>query len=96
MEVCRHCAGSLHFEDVAGPGTIFSFIVVRHQTVPGRVPPYVVAIVEFPEQDGVRVTGVVQAPADEVRIGMPVLPRMVGIAGSDLSAPEFVAAASAP
>jgi uncharacterized OB-fold protein len=88
---CRHCAGALHFEDVTGPGEIFSFIVVRHQTVPGRVPPYVVAIVEFPEQDRVRVTGIVQVPTDEVRIGMAVSPRMVPIAGSELCAPEFVA-----
>jgi uncharacterized OB-fold protein len=89
-EVCRHCAGALRFEDVTGAGTIFSFIVVRHQTVPGHEPPYVVAIVEFPEQSGVRVTGVVQAPADEVRIGMPVSTRMVAVAGSELCAPQFV------
>jgi hypothetical protein len=94
MEVCRYCAGPLHFEEVTGPGTIFSFIVVRHQTVPGREPPYVVAIVEFPDQHGVRVTGVVQAAPEEVRIGMPVSPRMVKIAGSDLCAPEFVVATS--
>jgi uncharacterized OB-fold protein len=94
MEVCRHCAGPLHFEDVTGSGRIFSFIVVRHQTVPGRVPPYVVAIVEFPEQGGVRVSGVVKAPPDEVRIGMSVSPQMVSIAGSDLRGPEFVVASS--
>jgi hypothetical protein len=38
----------------------------------------------------------VQATVDEVRIGMPVSPRMVSIAGSDLCAPEFVAVSSSP
>jgi uncharacterized OB-fold protein len=89
-EVCRSCGGSLSFDEIRGPGTIFSFIVVRHQTVPGRRPPYVVAIVEYPNHDGIRLTGVVRAAADTVQIGMPVSAVLTPIGDSDLRAPEFV------
>lgn len=89
-EACRHCAAPTGFEPVSGAGTVFSFIVVRQPTVPGHEVPYVVALVELDEQADLRVTGVVQAPTDRVHIGMRVEARMVAIAGSEVSAPEFV------
>ncbi len=47
---------------------------VNHQPwMPGPEPPYVVAIVELPEQDGLRLTtNIVNCAPDDVRIGMPV------------------------
>ena len=41
--------------------------------IPSLDPPYVVAIVELPEQDGLRLTtNIVGCEPDDVRIGMPV------------------------
>jgi uncharacterized protein len=55
----------------AGTGEIFSYVVHHHPPVPGRRPPYVVALVELTE--GVRLMAeLVDVPPDEVRIGAPV------------------------
>ncbi|WP_018655432.1 OB-fold domain-containing protein [Actinomadura flavalba] len=55
----------------AGRGTVHSYVVHHHPPVPGRTPPYVVAVVELDE--GVRIVGNVNGcdPAD-VHVGMPV------------------------
>ena len=47
---------------------------VNHQPwIPGFDPPYVVAIVDIEEQEGLRLTtNLVGCEPDEVRIGMPV------------------------
>src|SRR6201999_3597884 len=47
LERSRYTGGPVHFEEVSGNGTIFSYIVVRQALVPGRVPPYVVGLVEL-------------------------------------------------
>jgi len=55
----------------AGRGEVYSYVVHHHPPVPGRTPPFVVAVVELPE--GVRVVGnVIDCDPAEVRIGMPV------------------------
>ena len=59
----------MHFEEVSGDGTIFSYIVVRQALVPGRVPPYVVGLVELVEQPGLRINAVIDADPADVRIG---------------------------
>lgn len=92
LEHCRYCGAPTAFEPVSGRGTVFSFIVVRQQTVPGHEAPYVVALVELAEQPDIRLTAVVQAPPAEVRIGMPVTAVMVPIGDGTYSAPEFVPA----
>jgi hypothetical protein len=55
----------------SGPGTVHSFVVHHHPPTPGRVPPYVVVLVDLAE--GVRVVGELLGadPADVV-VGMPV------------------------
>jgi uncharacterized OB-fold protein len=68
--------GTVTFEPVSGRGTIFSFIVVRQQTVPGHQTPYVVGVVELDEQVGLRLTGIVDAEPDEVRVGARVRARL--------------------
>jgi uncharacterized OB-fold protein len=89
LETCRHCCGETRFEAVSGQGTVYSFIVVRRQSVPGFVPPYVVGVVEIVEQPGVRLTGVIEADPTEVAIGQPVRAVIRSIAGSHYSAPAW-------
>ncbi|MCU1353773.1 MAG: putative nucleic-acid-binding protein containing a Zn-ribbon [Acidimicrobiales bacterium] len=70
---CPRCGGSeLAPEAVSGRGTVHSF-TVNHQPWDGDPEPWVIALVELPEQPGLRLTtNIVGCPADEVRIAMPV------------------------
>ena len=72
--VCPACLGrSLAPEAVSGRATVHTFSINVQQWMPGPEPPYVVAIVELPEQEGLRLTtNIVNCPADDVRIGMPM------------------------
>jgi uncharacterized OB-fold protein len=90
LEACRYCGSPNEFEPVSGRGSVFTFIIVRQQTVPGHAAPYVVAVVELEEQSDIRVTGVVQGPIEAVHIGMPVEARLVQVGDSTFFAPEFV------
>ena len=92
LERCRRCGGAITFEPVSGDGTLFSFIVVRHPAVPGHEIPYVVALVELAEQPGLRMTAVLDADPDAVKIGMPVRARLVKVGTDGLQAPEFAPA----
>ncbi|GAB2810040.1 hypothetical protein GCM10022221_04300 [Actinocorallia aurea] len=56
---------------VSGRGTVYSYVVHHHPPVPGRTPPYVVALVEL--EEGPRIIGnVLGAEPSEVSVGMPV------------------------
>ena len=58
-------------EAVAGTATLHTHTVNRQAWLPGFDPPYVVAIVDLTEQDGLRLTtNLVNCALDEVRIGM--------------------------
>ena len=59
------------YEVASGNGTVFSFVVHHAPKVPGRTPPFVIALVELAE--GVRMLGELRnvEPAS-VEIGMPV------------------------
>jgi len=84
LERCRRCAGPTAFEDVAGTGEIYSFIVVRHPSVPAFVPrlPYAIAVVTLDE--GVRLPGmVVGIDTSEVAIGQRVTAEWESLPGSD-------------
>ena len=60
-------------EPVSGTGVLHTYTVNRQAWLPGFDPPYVVAIVELAEQEGLRLTtNIVGIPADDVRIGMEV------------------------
>jgi len=89
QEACRRCGGPTTFEAVNGTGTIFSFIVVRQQTVPGHEAPYVIGLVELDEQPGLRLTARVDADPADVTIGARVQARLVEIGDSGFRAPEF-------
>jgi uncharacterized protein len=88
LERCRHCAGTTAFEDVAGTGTIHSFIVQRQPSVIGYADeiPYVVALVEL--DDGPRIISNVLAPPDAVEVGMAVEAAFVP-AGEDAALLRF-------
>jgi uncharacterized protein len=90
LEQSRFTGGPVHFEEVSGGGSIFSFIVVRQQLVPGRTPPYVIAIIELDEQPGLRINAVVAADPAEVRIGQRVRMEINPLGDSGFQVPEFV------
>lgn len=72
---CPSClAGDLAPEAVSGRGQVYTYTINHQQWVPGAdEAPYVVAIVELPEQTGLRLTtNVVNCAPEEVRIGMAV------------------------
>jgi uncharacterized OB-fold protein len=96
LERCRHCGGPTTWEEVRGDGTVFSFIVVRHQSIPGHTPPYVVALVELDEQPGLRFTGVLDADPGEVVIGQSVRAVIAPIDGTDIAALRFEARSVRP
>ena len=71
---CPKCHGkNLAPEAVSGRATVHTFSINVQQWMPGPEPPYVVGIVELPEQEGLRLTtNIVNCPPDDVRVGMPV------------------------
>lgn len=90
LERCRRCAGPTAFDDIAGTGTLYSFIVQHHRSVPGyfdRIP-YVVGLMQIDEQDRVRIPGQVVGidPAD-VKCGMRVRAELVPLPGGDYHVP---------
>jgi uncharacterized OB-fold protein len=72
--VCPNCLSKdLGVEAVSGRGVVHACTVNWQLWIPGYDPPYSVAIVELPEQEGLRVTtNIVGCPPEDVHIGMPV------------------------
>ena len=72
--VCPVChSRDLAPEAVAGEAVLHTYTVNHQAWLPGFEPPYVVAIVELPEQEGLRLTtNLVNCALEDVRIGMPV------------------------
>ncbi|HEX6423361.1 MAG TPA: Zn-ribbon domain-containing OB-fold protein [Acidimicrobiales bacterium] len=70
---CPACgARDLAPEPVSGRAEVFSY-TVNHQPWDGSTEPYVIALVAFPEQDGLRLTtNIVGCEPGDVRVGMPV------------------------
>jgi uncharacterized OB-fold protein len=70
---CPDDGSELKPEAVSGAGTVFTYTVNRHPYNPSVPPPYVIAIVELPEQEGLRfMTNIVNCDPESVTIGMPV------------------------
>jgi len=78
---CPRCAArALVAARMSGGGTVYSFTIVRRAFHPGFAAeiPYVVALVELPEQAGLKILSrVVNAAPEAVRIGLPVEPVIV-------------------
>jgi uncharacterized OB-fold protein len=72
--VCPNCLSKeLAVEAASGRATVFTYTVNWQPWIPTFDPPYVVAIVELPEQEGLRLTtNIVGCEPDDVSIGMAV------------------------
>ncbi|MFC4906041.1 OB-fold domain-containing protein [Actinomadura gamaensis] len=70
--MCPRCHSTNRtFRKASGRGVVHSFVVHHHPPVPGRTPPYVVAVVEL--EEGVRILGnVIGCEPSEVEVDMPV------------------------
>jgi uncharacterized OB-fold protein len=92
MERCRRCGGPTAYEDVAGTGTVYTFIVQRQPAVAGYLDqlPYAVGIIELDEQQGLRLPGrIVGVPVEEVRCDMAVRAELVDLPGGEFKVPVF-------
>lgn len=71
---CPTCLSKeLAVEAASGHAVVHTFTVNHQAWMPGLEPPFVVAIVELPEQEGLRLTtNILEVAPDEVYIGMPV------------------------
>jgi uncharacterized OB-fold protein len=70
---CRDCGGPLVARPVSGHGTVFTYTVNYHAFNPEIPTPYVIAIVELVEQNGLRVAAnIVDCEPDSVACGMRV------------------------
>jgi uncharacterized OB-fold protein len=91
LERCRRCGHATRLEPVRGTGTVHSFIVQHRASVPGvGKPPVVICLVDLDDAPGVRLTGRLATDPAAVRVGMPVVARLVPIPGGELCQPEFV------
>lgn len=60
-------------EPVSGRATVASFTVNHQAWMPGPELPYVIGLVELPEQQGLRLTtNIVGCAPEDVHVGMPV------------------------
>lgn len=72
--LCPRCASSyVGAKPVSGRGKVVSFTINHQAWLPDLPVPYVVAIVELAEREGLRfVTNIVGGEVGDVHIGMPV------------------------
>ena len=72
--ICPQClAKDIAYEAVSGAATVHTFTINHQPWMPVPELPFALAIVELPEQTGLRLTTViVNCHVDDVRIGMPV------------------------
>ena len=70
--LCPDChSRELTPEAVSGRATLHTYTINHHPWIPGFDPPYAVAIVELPEQEGLRLTtNIVNCELDAIEIGM--------------------------
>lgn len=92
---CAACRGErLAPEPVSGEATVASFTINHQPWLPDMEVPFVVAIVELPEQPGLRLTtGLVACAPEDVHIGMSV--RVVFEQHEDVWLPFFAPSVSA-
>ncbi len=79
--LCPDChSRELAPEAVSGRATLHTYTINHHPWIPGFDPPYAVAIVDLPEQDGLRLTtNIVNCELDAIEIGMPLRVTFEGI-----------------
>jgi uncharacterized protein len=70
---CPGCSGQAAYAPVSGKGRVFTYTVNYYPFNPEVPVPYVIAIVELVEQEGLRfMANVVNCPIESVSIDMPV------------------------
>jgi uncharacterized OB-fold protein len=70
---CPSCGGELAYEQVSGRGRVFSFTITHQPYNPAVPVPYVVALVELDDQEGLRLfTNLIAIEPADVRIGLEV------------------------
>jgi uncharacterized OB-fold protein len=73
VEACPGCGGATAYQPVSGRGTVFTFTVNGQPWNPDVPVPYVIALIELDEQEGLRIpTNIVNCDPDDVRVGLPV------------------------
>ena len=72
--ICPIClTKNLAPEATSGRATVHAYTINHQAWYPGLDPPYVIAVVELPEQEGLRLTtNVVDIEPDQVETGLPV------------------------
>ncbi len=92
--VCRHCTGlNVSPTPVSGRGRVLTFTINHQRWTPELAEPFVVAIVELEEQEGLRfLSNVVNCPPEAVEIGMLVT--VVFEQVDDVWIPQFEKAAA--
>lgn len=91
---CESCGSAdSHWEELAGTGTVYSFIVDERNMMPGFSGPYVVAMVaptEFDERRGPWLTAnIIGCDVRDVYIGMPVRVRFEPSSKPGVVLPQF-------
>ena len=70
---CPDCGGVAHYRPLSGRGRVFTYTVNHHAFNPQVPVPYVIAIVELLEQEGLRfTTNLVNCPPERADVGLPV------------------------
>ncbi|WP_412457797.1 Zn-ribbon domain-containing OB-fold protein [Mycolicibacterium elephantis] len=70
---CPDCGGAVEFVAVSGEGTVFTYTVTYQQFHPDVPTPFVIALVELNEQQGLRlVANIVDCDPSAMMCGMPV------------------------
>jgi uncharacterized OB-fold protein len=91
LERCRRCAGPVEFAKVSGAGTLYSWITVNRQSVPGPQVPYQVGVAELDVAPGIRLSGViVDADVSQLRVGMDVRVELRPVPGARFAAPAII------
>jgi uncharacterized protein len=85
---CPDCSGQATYARLSGKGRVFTYTVNHYPFNPEVPVPYVIAIVELVEQEGLRfMTDIVNCPIESVSIDMPV--RVVFEQQGDVFVPLF-------
>lgn len=90
--ICPHCHGSnLTWRRTNGRGNVHTFSVIRQSMAPGfrDEVPYVVAVIEIPEADGVQImSNLINVDPDLIYIGMQVKVRFEDVT-PEVTLPKF-------
>ena len=91
LERCRQCAGAVEFAQVSGIGTLYSWITVNRQSVPGPEVPYHIGIIELDVAPGIRLAGIIDgADPASLQVGMDARVELRPLSGGSFIAPVIV------